>query len=865
MPRRINNKTASLSGKIYRKLFFLSALPVILVIIGILLGMLHHFSNARDMYSLETARLSVEIINSRFSNAHRIIRKIARIHGHYPEHSFARTVEAILPQSPFSDIHIVDSSGRISNSYMIRGDKIVPRDSILWHNTTFAGKSFFTQNAEQNRIWSPVYNSFISGEKTVSLFYPLEKGYICGDIQLAQIQEVIQKLNEKIQKDIAVIDRFGKFILSGNSAENYTNLRQLLELRQTSSAADALTYTRNSTKMKGHLLPLQDKKWYILISEPYASFIEPYLYLTGGGVFLLFFIVFILTASHYSISLWLREVFSQFQENLNNLARGEYSLAESRTGIRELDEMAAHLRKSADEIAIREKNLRRSRVNAVNQAEFQQHLIDEIPYPLYVISRNEREKKDRVILKNRACLRAFGKETTKLLQISDMEGEITAPLRDERDHHFILRKRNYSVRGSGKGQIVILIDITDRQELEEQLRHSEKLHALGQLAGGIAHDMNNQLAGIMGIAELMKMHHAPDSESEKSIDTILSAVRNSASLVQQLLAFSRQGKYRMEPISICAVVGDVEEILRHSITKKCRIYTDLPEECSSLCIRGDYSQIQNALLNLSINGADSLNNRDGSLQIRVEICTFASPLEVVDGTLPPGEYVCLNVADTGEGIPQNALSRIFEPFYTTKENGKGTGMGLAAVYGTVMNHGGGIQVTSSARGTTFSLYFPRIPCTSQKHSSAHVRKKNAPGSVASRKGQILVVDDDELMRTTLRSGITRMGYTVLTAENGLEAVSRVKEQASEIDLIILDVIMPVMDGVEAYREIRKSAGEIPVIVASGYAKEGKVQELISMGANRYISKPFSIFELEHTIAELLGEGKGPEEIRPREN
>lgn len=397
-------------------------------------------------------------------------------------------------------------------------------------------------------------------------------------------------------------------------------------------------------------------------------------------------------------------------------------------------------------------------------------------------------------------------------------------------------------------------DVTERKKseeeriiLEEQLRQSEKLRAIGELAGGVAHDFNNMLGAITGYADLIAEEnmdeHGRDKDAVlgKRITTITRASYRAADLIKKLLAFSRRGKYRNAPVDMHEIINDVLALLEGSIDKKITLKTKLTAE--NPVTKGDPSQIQNAILNMAINACDAMKE-GGVLLISTRNESLAKDQCCVE--TEAGIYLMVAVSDTGTGMDEDTKSRIFEPFFSTKETGEGTGLGLPSVYGTVKSHKGCVTVESRIGvGSRFKLYFP---VSDLKDTTI---KTEDNGIMEMGQGTILLVDDEEMVRSMVSESLIRCGYTVYTCNNGSEAVEWYKEYHANTDLVILDMVMPVMDGMECYQNLRKMNPKVKVILASGFSINDKVHKLIENGALEFIEKPFSRIDLSRLVAKLL--------------
>ncbi len=388
-------------------------------------------------------------------------------------------------------------------------------------------------------------------------------------------------------------------------------------------------------------------------------------------------------------------------------------------------------------------------------------------------------------------------------------------------------------------------DITDRKQMEERLRQSEKMEAIGQLAGGIAHDFNNQLTGIMSYADILRLDLRDNPDLAHYADNILILVKRASDLTAQLLAFARKGKYLSAPVDINRIVFEVVSMLKHTIEKNVILKQQLnAHPCSTL---GDPSQLQNAILNLALNARDAMP-QGGELSLSTEVVFLDRKRYTLNHfQLEKGRYIEVCVTDTGAGIDKETQRRMFEPFFTTKEKGKGTGMGLAAVYGTVKNHRGGIDVFSKAgHGTTFKLYLPLVTEETRLADSRAGTVKSVKGTV-----HILLVDDEDSICDAVSKMLRKVGYRITSFRNGLEALDFYRKSWKDIDLVILDMVMPVMSGKDVFIAMRKINPRIVALLSSGYSINGEAQSVLDKGVRGFIQKPFRIEDLSQKIAEVL--------------
>jgi PAS domain S-box-containing protein len=389
----------------------------------------------------------------------------------------------------------------------------------------------------------------------------------------------------------------------------------------------------------------------------------------------------------------------------------------------------------------------------------------------------------------------------------------------------------------------VVRDVTALRRMEENLRQAEKMTAIGQLAGGIAHDFNNQLTGIMGFADLLagQLQEGPLRRYAQDIGV---AAQRAADLTQQLLAFSRKGNYLSVPVNVHRLIAEVSAILERSIDKRIRILHRFRADAA--VVQGDPTQLQNALLNIALNARDAMP-RGGELTFETDIATLdaaycrGNPHEIA-----PGPFLRISITDTGCGMIDEVRRHLFEPFFTTKKPGQGTGMGLASAYGTVRSHRGAINVYSEAgHGTTLRIYLPlAVGAVAPEPPAADA----APVRGA---GLILVVDDEPVVREMLSEMLRTLGYRVTACADGTEAVAVYREHAREVDLVILDMVMPGMGGRDTFHALRQIHPQVRALLSSGYTLNGEAQSILDEGVLAFVGKPYRLADLSRAVAEAL--------------
>jgi signal transduction histidine kinase/CheY-like chemotaxis protein len=395
--------------------------------------------------------------------------------------------------------------------------------------------------------------------------------------------------------------------------------------------------------------------------------------------------------------------------------------------------------------------------------------------------------------------------------------------------------------GNADGAVLVLRDMTKRLELEERLHHDDKLRAVGQLAGGIAHDFNNQLTGIIVHAELVKMENTPAPRTVGYAEAIIKAARHSARLTSQLLSFARKQPVTAVRVDVHAVIGDVVEVLERSIDKRIRIVMDLSAPFAT--VMGDSSMLQNALLNLAINARDALPE-GGRITFGTMLVDQTGAEHSAAGLAEGQEHIRVMVSDNGIGMDQATKRRLFEPFFTTKEPGKGTGMGLASVYGAVSGHKGKIRVESEVgKGTSFYCYFP---CVKTDAAADAGKGPQRPLS-----GHVMVVDDEKSVLHAISTVLKWSGCEVTACDSGAAAVERFPALRGRIDLVMMDMVMPGMDGPEAMRRLLSIDPAARFLVMSGHVFDSADTVMTGKEIVGFVRKPFVVESLRSTLQELL--------------
>ena len=414
------------------------------------------------------------------------------------------------------------------------------------------------------------------------------------------------------------------------------------------------------------------------------------------------------------------------------------------------------------------------------------------------------------------------------------------------------------VRGLGEPAVLLsLADSSEETRLKRQVAQATKMQAVGQLAGGVAHDFNNVLTAIIGYCDLMLLRHTPGDSDYDDIQQIRANSNRAASLTRQLLAFSRQQTLKPEVLQLPDVVSEISQLLKRLLGE--RIVLNVRHDRDLGPVRADPGQLEQVIVNLAVNARDAIQSRgDGSGRLSMATRRIGAKDVRAMGSdiLPVGDYTALVVQDTGGGIPEDVLPKIFEPFFTTKEQGKGTGLGLSTVYGIVKQSGGFIFADNMEAGpggkpgARFSLYFPvhRGAVEQPRRPAAEAPSQWASG------GRILLVEDEDMVRAVAERALCRAGFTVTPCADGEEGLAAFAN-GKAFDLVVTDVVMPGMDGPAMAKAIRRVSPDIPILFMSGYAEE-QLRKDIDVPDMHFIAKPFSVQQISQKAGEVIGSGQG---------
>jgi two-component system cell cycle sensor histidine kinase/response regulator CckA len=404
----------------------------------------------------------------------------------------------------------------------------------------------------------------------------------------------------------------------------------------------------------------------------------------------------------------------------------------------------------------------------------------------------------------------------------------------------------YDVQGNEVGTLGIFRDVTEEKRLEAQLRFAQRIEAIGTLAGGLAHDFNNLLMGIQGNASLILLNIKSTHPHYQGLKNIEKLVQSGAKLTSQLLGYARKGRYELKPLNLGQVIRETADTFGRA-KREVIVHLDIQDDIAA--VEADQGQLEQVLFNLYVNAADAMPE-GGDLYIAARNVTHKD-IKAALYEAKPGLYVMVEVTDTGTGMDEETMKRIFDPFFTTKEMGRGTGLGLASSYGIVKAHAGYIDVESaSGRGSTFKV---SLPASEKAANTAEDHRVN----IVKGSGTVLLVDDEDMVREVASELLGELGYRVMEAGNGEQALRIYQDLQQDIDVVILDMIMPGMGGGQVFDRLREINADVRVLLSSGYSMDGQAMGILGRGCDGFIQKPFNLEQLSQKIEEITAQAPSP--------
>ncbi len=398
-------------------------------------------------------------------------------------------------------------------------------------------------------------------------------------------------------------------------------------------------------------------------------------------------------------------------------------------------------------------------------------------------------------------------------------------------------------QGNPKSILVVNTDITEKKQLEAQFLRAQRLESIGTLSGGIAHDLNNILTPILAISQLLPLAvPKADEQTQHFFNILENSAKRGATLVKQVLSFARGVQGDRTPLQVKHIISEIKDFARNTFPKSIEIQVGLPDNLR--LISADATQIHQVLMNLCVNARDAMPH-GGTLSIKAENIDIDQNYAKMNLDAGVGNYILVTVADTGTGIPPETKMRIFEPFFTTKQQGKGTGLGLSTTIGIIKSHGGFIHVYSEVgEGTKFQVYLPAV--------STEEIVQDEKIEIPEGKGELILLADDEMsIRDITKTSLENYNYQVLIASDGIEAIALYAQYRNEISAVLMDMMMPEMDGVTTIRTLQRMNPQVKIIAVSGLATSDKVNAAMSSGAKLFLSKPYTSEELLRQLHQVL--------------
>jgi len=755
----------------------------------------------------------------------------------------------------FESIYVLNETGIVTAVGLPEG---VSRHRKDYLGLDLSHRDYFLQaRATGQPAWSDTFLSLFTGKMAVAIGLVIDDRVLVGSFNLDIFSRFTRRLGSGDRVTTTITDRGGDIIVHPDPliAARQVNIRNLAPVRAAlDGSVGTHRYRFGGEDTIGSTALISGPGWVAVVSQTSAKAYEPVW--RTAIFFALGVLAAVLLAALAAMGMARRfsRPLSEFSSRAKVVASGNYDFSFTEPRSLEFAELARSFRTMADAVRERENSLRESEekyrllVENANDAvfivqdgsiPFANRKTEEMtglpaeelaagPFARFVHS----EDRDMVVERYNARLDGRERAWPDSFRIVNPSGKETWVLLSD-----IL------IEWEGKpATLNFLRDINEQKSLEQQALQAQKLESIGTLAGGIAHDFNNLLQAIQGYAELSLLAADEEGPLREDLQEIIQAAQRGGDLTRQLLLFSRKVESRMRPVELNEQVARTAKILERVLPKMINVELRLRSRVEK--VNADPSQIEQVLMNLAVNARDAMPE-GGDLILETGALSLPEP----DGDHPgvdPGEYVLLTVSDTGTGVEKETLEHIFEPFFTTKEAGQGTGLGLAMVYGIVRNHGGYIKCfSSSGRGASFRIYLPAIET---EDSIVPGREIEVPkGGTES----ILLVDDEQPVLDLGAKILTAFGYSITTASNGEEALEIYRRDGEQIDMVILDMIMPGIGGLKCLKDLMRIDAKVKVLISSGFSSGGTTREVIGAGARGLIRKPYTVNQLLRVVRATL--------------
>lgn len=584
-----------------------------------------------------------------------------------------------------------------------------------------------------------------------------------------------------------------------------------------------------------------------------------------GVIVILVLLIVMLAAMDLFMRIWLKKPLHRLTNGIRQIATGDYTYPLPPAPQKEVNAIIDEVNTMAHRIAEQKKQLKdsekryRSIFEGAMEGIFQESpegsFLTANPAMANIFGYESPEELLHSCTDTARQLYLHPRVRQQLIHALETEGFVTnlpIEMRHRKGHVLTIAMTARFVRNEKNEPVYIeglVSDISRQQQMEAELRQAQKMEAIGTLAGGIAHDFNNILSAIFGYIELAEMQAKNDEKLRGHLANALAGARRARDLVQQILTFSRKADHQKKPFPLAIIVKEVCKLLRSSIPASIEITRDIR---SRAVVIADPTQIHQLVMNLCTNSYHAMEHSGGSLTIRLyDAKAVEQPPTAEDDAQPPGDYVVLEITDTGCGMDEETQAKIFEPYFTTKAHGKGTGLGLALVHGIVSNSQGKIEVTSAVgKGTTFRIFLPAVDQKAKSVAAANLSQARGNGQ------KIFLVDDEEPVREVLSSFLEESGYTVSAFASGREALDALQKDPNGCEMLITDMAMPKMTGAEVARAALAIKPELPIILCTGYSADLNRKQALDIGIHSVIQKPIQRMRFLHTIYGALTMDKG---------